>query len=750
MTEYALRLVAYNASGTRLQILPDVLEMDLSAALNDSSTLKFTYAIDGIGADLFSAETYTTTLLEFAVEVTNDGGRTWSEPPIGRFYVTDGKRDLLSTGETQISVSTQSVASRLGEAVLLLPQTGANEQVTDTYVDENLKTHYNSVTPGKVLVDAWSKAALRGWGGDLAYDFSAIEDSNGDAWSTSVSISLAAGTTIKSILDQLVSAQLVDWCFDGRTLRLFNPSTEAGDNKPLGPTHSEWSLPLGVGMTDAEESYSWADRCSRVIVEGEESRTWSIANPYLNGVVGAGINARAKEIYVKAQGVTEALGARRAAEPYFIQGSAVAETIKRSYRMSDLNKSPLIDFQVGAWILLERLSGYDTLRVQGITVSWDGMHATGDLTLGTKQDSTLAKLLKKTLTVDENGIRTSGGTPTNASTAAVATTASAAATTAQQALDQSTAGGATYDGGSDFQLVSLGTVTPAAPAITTYDFYGQLSDNGFWNGSCTLTWTHSGKNYDNSISLLNNWPQYIEVYVTDYTDANNPVALPDLTTQWWSGVGGTVSGLEAGHTYRINCRAYYVGSWSSYSNTVSGTVPVDNTPPPVPSAPTCVSAYQALQVTWDGLAANGSSGTPLDFDHLGIAVVTEGGVLTENYTTDGPAGRTLTLANLAQDTYDVALRAYDKRGNVSAWGARTTVAVTVTVDTNAIQSAVDTAMSAYDNTIGAAIDFAAGIQNLSSSLIEYGDVPPDSGSPGVSYWCAPDGKIWKLNTLVQS
>lgn len=749
MANYVLRLVAYNVSGKRLQILPDVLELDLSVELNDSSTLKFKYAADGVGASLLTAETYATTLMELAVEVSSDGGNVWTEPPIGRFIVTDGKRDLLDNGVLQIDVTTQSTATRLGEAVMLLPVTPVDSDASVRYTDENKKTHYHAATPGMVLRDIWDTASQRGWGTDLTVDFSSTKDSTNTSWATDVTASFAAGTTMRSVLDQLTEAQLVDWRMEGRMFRLFNPSTAAGDNRPLGTLQNSFALPLGVGMTAAEESFSWADRCSRVIVEGEESQTWVVQNPYLTGVVGSGINARAKELYVKSQGVTDALGARRVAEPYFISGSNVAETIKRSYRMSDLVRSPLIDFQVGDWIRLERLSGFDTLRVQGLTVSWDGSVATGDITLGTLQDSVLAKLLKKTLTADENGIRTTGGAPTNATTTAVATTASSAASKAQQALDQNTPGGAQKDGGSDFQLVSIGTVTPAAPVITLSDFYGELNRNGRWNGACRLEWTHTGKNYNGEISLINDWPQYIEVYVTDITDAENPEPLPDLTTQWWGEHGGTVTGLTPGNTYSINARAYYVGSWSAYSNTVTGTVPLDNVPPPVPSTPTVVSAYQAMQITWDGLAKNGGSGTPLDFDHLGVAVTSEGGVLRENYTTDGPAGRVITLANLPQDTYDVAIRSYDQRGNVSGWSDRVTATVTVTVDASAIQSAVDRAMASYDDSIGAAIDFAAGIQNLASGLIESGDVPPDSGSPGVSYWKGPDGKIWKLSRLVQ-
>lgn len=751
MAQYAIRLVAYDADGNRLQVLPDVLELDLSAKLNADSTLKFKYAADGVGADLFTARYYTVTLLEIAVEVSGDGGMTWAEPPIGRFIVTNGDTDLLDTGVTQVEVSTQANSTRLSDTVLLLPKTPDNQDASTLYVDANLKAHFHHVTPGYLIRTLWSSSAGRLWGTDLTRTFTATTDSAGQAWSTDVSVSLAAGTTLRSALDQLASSLLVDWRMEGREVCLYNPSPTASDSGVMGPVLTSWTLPLGTGLTAAEESYSWADQCSRVIVEGEESKTWTVTNPYLTGQVKQGLAKRFREVYVKAQGVEDELGARRVAEPYFLKGATVQETLKRSFRASDMEHVPFVDFNVGSWVLLERQSGMALIRVQGISLSWDGITATGDLTLGTAKDSVLTKLLTKTLAADENGIRTSGGTPTNASTTAVSTEAKQAVATAKEAKDIASSGGQAGDGGSKYSGIGFGTITPSPPVLTLADFYGDNDDLGNYFGYCRVTWTHDGKNYDGSKTLVDNEPQMVAAFV--YHRIGEPGSYSwqywsPSYTEWRGLTGGTITGLDAGETYRVFLRAYYVGGWSADSNSITGTVALDSTPPPTPSAPTVQSAYQAMQITWDGLAADGSSGAPVDFSHLGIAVVPEGGALREMYTTDGPAGRVLTLANLAQDTYDIAIRSYDLRGNVSAWSNRVTASVTVTVDARAIQDAVDNAMSAYDDSIGAAINFAAGIQNLASDMIVYGDWPPDEGTAGVSYWRGPDGKVWKLNTLV--
>lgn len=756
MADFAMRLVAYNAQGRRIQILPDVLEMDLGVKLNDDSTLKFKYAADGVGAELFTAEYYLVTQLEIAVEVTGDGGVTWTEPPIGRFLVSNGSKDLLTPGITTIDVETRCNTTRLADTVLLLAPTSESDDEKHLYVDENLKAHFHNVTPGFVLRTMWDSAQSRLWGPDLTTDLAAATDSSGTAWAQEVSSSFAAGTTLRAVLDELTDGRAVDWRMEGRTLHAYNPSPEVESYGVMGPVYKDWTLPLAGGFQSAEEEYSWAEQCSRVIVEGEESRYWLVDNPYPSGEVRTGLRQRFREIYLKASGVEDAQGARRVAEPYFLKGAAAAETLKRSFRVTDMLRRPLTDFQVGSWVLLERAEGAkEFIRVQAVNLSWDGMTATGDLTLGTARDGLLEQLLKKALTVDENGVRVVKEAPETATAASTTTKVETAYKAAKAAQD----GGESAmrqldeltekllgDHRSEYYGVYFGTVIPTAPRLTVGDYYTDMDNFGNDFGYCRLEWTHDGKDLDGK-ALIGNAPQAVAAFVYD-TTTGTPVYKADSYVEWRKQTGGTVTGLEPGHSYSITVRAYYVGGWSVDSNAVTGTCVLDTTPPPVPSVPAVSTAYQALQITWDGLAADGNSGTPRDFDHLGVAVVAEGGVLRETYTTDGPAGRVVTLANLRADTYDVAIRSWDKRGNVSGWSNRATVEVTVTVDTQAIQASVDRAMAAYDDSIGAAIDFASAIQNLSSSFIEIGEVPPDSGNEGQSYWQGPDGKVWKLKTLV--
>lgn len=157
------------------------------------------------------------------------------------------------------------------------------------------------------------------------------------------------------------------------------------------------------------------------------------------------------------------------------------------------------------------------------------------------------------------------------------------------------------------------------------------------------------------------------------------------------------------------------------------------------------SQFRAVQISWDGLGANGLSGEPDDFSHLNVALVVTGAQLRATHRLDKGMGHELAVASLAEGDWDVAFQAVDLSGNESSWSGRTTVTVSATVDAEAIQQSVDSALEQYEATVGRAVALANSVNAVANNVIVAGwETPPQEGVVDTSYWEGPDGQWWIL------
>lgn len=716
---YHARLRLYKYNGDPIGSLPDTESIDLTAKYCAASTLKFVYPLQGVRASYLSAILSSNAMAEVAVEVSTNG-TNWVEPPVGRFIITSSSLNQIDPTKDTVDVTLVSNASRLGDAVVL---PNVSEDGTELSTDEQ-KRVFSDQTPGAIVEAVLDEAAARGFGADLSPLPGSIAtyDSSGARWTNTSTLTVQGGTTLEKVLQELVDAGVLEWRINGRTLQLGNVSTEntwsAGF---LSPLVDDTVIRLTHGAVTASESYDWSERCSSVIIEGEGGRVWTFANEYIRN--DGAFTARFREKYVKVSKVTTEAQARIAALPYMRQGSVRDDTIKRSFLVDALLVPPFYDsrFQVGSWVAVERSNfRYDqgffneNMRVAEMALSWSTTEAaTIDFTFGSVEQTVLDRLTRAA-TQTENGV-------------SVSSTAGAPAP-------------------SDTNAALAYPTQPCAPEdVVLTPFYGDPSMGPY----LLVTWSEVTKGVNGKDWGGDGTFEY-EVRLREKRESNDApwtLELSSSTTQvaFRELVIGTVYEAQVRAVFNHAHSTRYLVSYSDWSELSNGvSIPVDTDAPPKPSTPSVQMAFQAVEVVWDGLAADGTSGRPSDYDHMVVSVVQEGMAPEETVVTASPNQLSAAVAGLPIGSYEVRVRTYDRTGNASEWSEAAIVGVESTVDKDDIQDKVDAALEIYEGKIGAAVDLANAMGVLEANTVKQGETPPSEGVVDLSFWKAPDGTWWEL------
>lgn len=148
----------------------------------------------------------------------------------------------------------------------------------------------------------------------------------------------------------------------------------------------------------------------------------------------------------------------------------------------------------------------------------------------------------------------------------------------------------------------------------------------------------------------------------------------------WGSAQGTKlvkDGLEPGVEYSIQVRAISATGVPAdqWSDEFALIIETDETPPPIPDAPTATSRFGLVTVTWNGKADDGLSGMPADF--LRCDVWQEGVADPIGTLSSSAKAQFVQLANLSRgSSHRFRLTAIDRSGNVSdpgAWSAAVVV-----------------------------------------------------------------------------
>lgn len=673
----AMRASAYEAGGDRLGVLPDVLEMTVTVPRNKDATLNLTYVPRGAGirGDLLDRE------VEIAIEQTFDG-ESWTEMPGARFLTTKSEWNLRDDGTSSRSVQAIHVGSYLKEAFFWEVPTAAQ--------DSDGKWKFLSKNAGQMLRTIWDGAVARGWGKGLTLDCTTTHDSANAAWKTITTLYFEASISISQVLESLTSLGMIDWAWEGRTLRVYNADTSQARD-----LHEQVRWPLATTLTSAPETRTWEDLCTDVLVRGESNRFWRIHNDQ------APQGLRRIEKVVEAGGVELEATARLVAEATLKSGSTPGDEIKREWDARDVHLLPWQDYRIGDWISVEREGGMERCQVVQISMTQKDGFVVGHTTFGTVLDSILGRLTKRT-----KGI--------------VGLASTATGTRPSQPTSK---------------------YWPLPPQGLVASSRAYIRDDGYPAAMVALQW---GKVETDTLGVRVEVTGYEIAWGPKGSSAWSTVTVQGQTTQ------AEVGPMACNIPVQLWVRASTQDGYGAWSNVCEVRTASDATPPPVPSAPTLGQTLGVLNVYWDGKGAQGES-MPTDYAGVEVSVNVPGRPAIVFTNMPAPMQRTA-LAGLEIRDWEVCLRTFDRVGNRSEWSKTATITLEQNIDADAIVKKVEDKLAGSDAMQKAAREgtlkemkhLTEAMTQVATSLVESGPYPPDSGKIGSSIWVSPTGEPYVL------
>lgn len=641
----ALRLVAYEPNGARLGVLPAHLGWEAGLPLNDVSSLRLTYSASAPGAELLSRP------CEIAMEYAVDGG-PWLEPENGRFLRV--KRSGDGTDRTGArSYDCPGWAWMLRKIVL--------------YPDLSMvdgKRPFTATTPGDILGTLIREGKNRGTLPGLSYTFTDTRDSAGQLWGTTLSLGLDPGVDLLALLINLSEQGQIDWCMQGRELKVYREGTVLATDRASGPGPVE--LRLGRDIDSAPDDATMEDAASAILVVGEEGLRVEVTNPAATMPWGRW------EAYQSQGGVTDTGTAQLLGRNALDRAAGERVQLTRSITPYVAAWLPLADYASGDYVRAPGDQGVmQALRVRQVTLSCgpDGLIG-GNITLNDRFLERDIRLARRAAGILAGGV-SSGG---------------------------SGADPAPEDGDRE----------PAAPTGLLVSPAAYLDEEGYAHGQITVSWQPVTEDVNGTSITVDG---YELVGVTPPgTGATRVLATTSGTTV-------TYSPLEPKSRWQFGVVAIKGTARSQITASPEIVIPDDETPPPEPSTPVVDSRLGIFRVSWDGFTAAGT-GMPIDFARVLIMMRDP-----LNPDDEGRQVEWLERAGTAvvpDQPYNVDrelwLTAIDRSGNISGESARVVGQTKPLVDTDIIGQVIDGATAIIDGTVPADAKIVAG--SITGGLIQ--------------------------------
>lgn len=364
-----LRLVAYEPAGNYLGTLPDAMNISSSFAISDVGALSFDYPLGGTNDEFLDEP------CELAVQIFD--GTDWIEPRNGRFI------RLASSGDAVQAVGVRkfdcpSYAWLLSRALVLLwgsPASGisfSTGQVT-----------FQDLNAGVILSSLLAAASARGAFSGLTYSsFNGTTDSAGAAWDpASFDARYELGSNnVLDVLDRLADQGFIEWGFDGRALKVYNPGTYLAEDRSI-PSSTEYVdfLP-GRDVVAVPYRVTWEELNYRVTVVGADVATITMDDNTTPSPWGEW------ERYISAGGVSDSptlseIGAAALAKGHQPRQGVTATFVPRLGAWS-----PFIDYQVGDYVAAPGPTGVlEKQRILQITLNRKDQ-LDGSLSLGARYE----------------------------------------------------------------------------------------------------------------------------------------------------------------------------------------------------------------------------------------------------------------------------------------------------------------------------------------------------------------------------
>ena len=368
------RLVAYQANGSKLGLLPEPTSYTVSFTHDAVGALTVSYSRKALRGEILDRRLETG--LEIAVEV-SDGGR-WIEPYNGRFVIASRSRNALDVSDT-VSLTGVSYGWLLKKALNLDTsrlETKGDEKGTRKFANANAGTIMRTF-----MDENWNRGGVKV---DCSR-FTSGADSAGKQWGYMLpSIYYDLGISIQDVLDSLVNNGLCDWRTDARQLLLWNADSVA----VCHDLSKSCVVTLAQDVSEAPDDESIDGLASSILVRGDNIN-FRQDNPNAPKPWGGW------ELYSSQQGVNKKETAEHLIKPTLANAARVRGQYTRSVNVVEASCLPLIDYTIGDWITAPTVANREKVRVQQVTLQLDSTGFKASLILNDKNYDSSVRLTKR-------------------------------------------------------------------------------------------------------------------------------------------------------------------------------------------------------------------------------------------------------------------------------------------------------------------------------------------------------------------
>lgn len=368
------RLVAYQANGSKLGLLPEPTSYTVSFTHDAVGALTVSYSRKALRGEILDRRLETG--LEIAVEV-SDGGR-WIEPYNGRFVIASRSRNALDVSNT-VSLTGVSYGWLLKKALNLDTsrlETKGDEKGTRKFANANAGTIMRTF-----MDENWNRGGVKV---DCSR-FTSGADSAGKQWGYMLpSIYYDLGISMQDVLDSLVNNGLCDWRTDARQLLLWNADSVA----ICRDLSKSCVVTLAQDVSEAPDDESIDGLASSILVRGDNIN-FRQDNPNAPKPWGGW------ELYSSQQGVNKKETAEQLIKPTLANAARVRGQYTRSVNVVEASCLPLIDYTIGDWITAPTVANREKVRVQQVTLQLDSTGFKASLILNDKNYDSSVRLTKR-------------------------------------------------------------------------------------------------------------------------------------------------------------------------------------------------------------------------------------------------------------------------------------------------------------------------------------------------------------------
>jgi len=368
------RLVAYQANGSKLGLLPEPTSYTVSFTHDAVGALTVSYSRKALRGEILDRRLETG--LEIAVEV-SDGGR-WIEPYNGRFVIASRSRNALDVSNT-VSLTGVSYGWLLKKALNLDTsrlETKGDEKGTRKFANANAGTIMRTF-----MDENWNRGGVKV---DCSR-FTSGADSAGKQWGYMLpSIYYDLGISIQDVLDSLVNNGLCDWRTNARQLLLWNADSVA----VCRDLSKSCVVTLAQDVSEAPDDESIDGLASSILVRGDNIN-FRQDNPNAPKPWGGW------ELYSSQQGVNKKETAEHLIKPTLANAARVRGQYTRSVNVVEASCLPLIDYTIGDWITAPTVANREKVRVQQVTLQLDSTGFKASLILNDKNYDSSVRLTKR-------------------------------------------------------------------------------------------------------------------------------------------------------------------------------------------------------------------------------------------------------------------------------------------------------------------------------------------------------------------